>query len=126
MWRSMNRYAGLIIAFVTLTLMALFIHQSIPYPSSYIFILLMSNGVVAFISIFTQTLVIRIYELNVFEGKKRFIDDCFRYLVIGMTGINYYVQLLFRSFPYLINKMLAVTFTLALLWMFFGVIAIFD
>lgn len=112
----MKRFGALIVVIIGFTLMALFLDSFMPIPSTYIFIILSFNCMYALASIFSQTIVIRLYEANVFEEQRGFFDYLFQYVYIITSGINYYAQLTFRSFPFLIRKILSVAFLLSLMW----------
>ena len=51
-------------------------------PSSYIALMMMTNTIFAFFSIFVQRLVIVLYEVNVFEEPKSIPGYFFKYIAI--------------------------------------------
>lgn len=122
----MKRISALIVVIIGFTLIALFLNGFMPIPSTYIFIILSFNCMYAFASIFTQTIVIRLYEANVYEKQRGFFDYLFQYVYIITSGINYYVQSIFSSFPFIIRKVLSTVFFLFLMWSIVGLIAVFD
>jgi hypothetical protein len=70
--------------------------------------------------------MIGLYEANVFEEQKGFFDHLFRYITIIISGINYYAQLTFSSFPFLIRKVISIAFLLFLMWIIGWVMVVFD
>ncbi|WP_088051537.1 hypothetical protein [Virgibacillus dakarensis] len=122
-----KEWIGALIAFVSLSLFSLiFLGANIPYPSTLIFLILMTNFMVSLYSVVFHPVALGIYEANVFQEKTTMLDYIFKYIAIFLSGINYYVQRTLLKLPLLINKFIAVAFVLFLLWQGFGVIAIFD
>lgn len=111
-----KKIVGLIINVVIWNLLALpLLGVDIPIPSSYIAMMIMINGIFAFFSIFIQRGVIVLYESNVFEEPESILDYAFKYFAILSSGINYYIQVLFRRMPFIINKLASVLFLIFLI-----------
>lgn len=124
---SRKKVVGFILVFVVFTLIACSLYGiNVPLPSSYIPLMIAANGVFAFCSIFTQRLVIALYEVNVFEGKESLIVYFNKYTAIFTSGLNYYIQNILNRLPFLVNKLLALCFFLSLVWIGFGIIGIFN
>ncbi|CAN7151741.1 hypothetical protein [Rossellomorea sp. LjRoot5] len=124
---SRKKVVGFILVFVVFTLIACSLYGiNVPLPSSYIPLMIAANGVFAFCSIFTQRLVIALYEVNVFEGKESLIGYFNKYTAIFTSGLNYYIQNILNRLPFLVNKLLALCFFLSLVWIGFGIIGIFN
>lgn len=83
---------------------------NIPIPSSYIALMMMTNTIFAFFSIFVQRLVIVLYEVNVFEEPKSISGYFFKYIAIVTSGVNYYVQNVLSRLPFILNKLGSVLF----------------
>ncbi|CAH0345442.1 hypothetical protein [Bacillus sp. CECT 9360] len=122
-----KKIIGFILAFGIFTLLSLTLSGiDVPIPSSYVPLLLASNAVFAFFSIFTQRLILGLYETNVHEERSGFVHYFIKYVAIFTSGINYYVQKVLNRLPLLVNKLLAVCFFLSLVWIGFGIIGIFN
>ncbi|MED2936393.1 hypothetical protein [Cytobacillus horneckiae] len=123
----MNKIIGLLLAIGIFTgISAMLTGIDIPLPSSYITVVFASNGVFAFFSIFTQRLVMALYETNVYEERSGFLNQAFKYIAIFTSGINYHVQKVLNRLPLFFNKFLAFCFFLSLVWIGFGIIGIFN
>lgn len=89
----MMKIIGLALAMGVWTIIALFLKGiDIPIPSSYIALIITTNAIFAFFSIFVQRLVVTLYEVNVFEEAKSIPGFFFKYIAIITSGVNYYVQ----------------------------------
>lgn len=111
---------GLMIAIVIMTLISLvFTGLDIPFPSTYLALMMTTNAIAAFIAIILQKATIVIYEGNVRKEKTSIFDYVFSYIAIGFSGINYYVQKVLNRLPFLLNKLLAVIFFLILFFQLF-------
>jgi hypothetical protein len=123
----MKKFIGFIIVLGIFTFMALFFKGvNIPIPSSYLLLVVMTNGIAAFVSIFVQRWVIVLYEANVYEAKDRVVDYSFKYFAIGISGLNYLIQKMFTRLPFIFNKLLAVIFFLFIMFQLFTLVGIFD
>ena len=112
-----KEWLGALIAFVFLSLFSLiFLGANIPYPSTLIFLMLISNGMFAAYSVLFHPIALRIYETNVFQEKTTLLDYIFKYVAIFFSGINYYVQITLLKLPLLLNKLIAIVFVLFLWW----------
>ncbi|MBM7604838.1 hypothetical protein JOC75_002842 [Metabacillus crassostreae] len=117
---------GLMIAIVVMTLMSfVFMGLDIPFPSTYLALMITTNAIVAFISIILQKATIVIYEGNVNKEKNSISDYVFSYIAIGFSGINYYVQKVLNRLPFLLNKLLAITFFLIIFFQLFMIADIY-
>lgn len=122
-----QKIVGLIINIVLWNLFSLFLLGiDIPIPSSYITLMIMLNAIFAFFSIFMQRLVIVIYEVNVFEEPESISDYTYKYFAILSSGINYYIQIIFRRLPFVLNKLAALLFLLTLIFMWAFIAEIFT
>lgn len=122
-----KKIISFILAFGIFTLISLTLSGiDVPMPSSYVPLLFASNAVFAFFSIFTQRLVLAVYETNVYETRNGFVSYFIKYVAIFTSGINYYVQNVLNRLPFLVNKLFAVCFFLSLVWIGFGIIGIFN
>lgn len=98
----------------------------VPIPSSFIALMIAANAIFAFFSIFIQTLVITLYEVNVFEEPKNILDYCFKYFAITTSGINYYVQTVLNKLPFILNKLVAAFFFVFLVATGFSLLGVFN
>ncbi|MGY0694826.1 hypothetical protein ACW2QC_18930 [Virgibacillus sp. FSP13] len=122
-----KEWIGALIAFVFLSVFSLIIlGTNIPYPSTLIFLILVTNLMVSLYSIVFHPIALGIFEANVFQKKTTMLDYIFKYIAIFLSGISYHVQMTLLKLPLLINKLIAIVFVLFLLWQWFGVIAIFN
>ncbi|MEN1967808.1 hypothetical protein WMZ97_06960 [Lentibacillus sp. N15] len=122
-----KEWLGFGITFIALSIFSLlFLGANIPYPSTLIFLILMTNFMVSLYSIVFHPVALGIYQANVFQEKITVMDYTFKYVAIFLSGINYYVQMILLRLPLLVNKVIAIVFAFFLLWQWFGVIAIFD
>lgn len=122
-----KEWLGALIAFVFLSLFSLlFLGANIPYPSTLIFFMLISNAMVSAYSILFHPIALGLYEANVFQRKTTMFDYIFKYIAIFLSGISYYVQRTLFKLPLLLNKLIVITFVLLLLWQWFMMISIFD
>lgn len=113
--------------FLIWTCISLFLNGiDIPIPSSYIALMITANAVFAFFSIFAQKLVIILYEVNVYEKPKTLLDYCFKYIAIITSGINYHIQNLLNRLPFILNKLASVFFFIFLIFIGFGLMAVFN
>ena len=111
---------GLMIAIVIMTLISfVFTGLDIPFPSTYLALMMTTNAIAAFIAIILQKATILIYEGNVRKEKNSIFDYVFSYIAIGFSGINYYVQKVLNRLPFLLNKLLAIIFFLILFFQLF-------
>lgn len=118
---------GALIAFVFLSLFSLlFLGANIPYPSTLIFFMLISNAMVSAYSILFHPIALGLYEANVFQRKTTMFDYIFKYIAIFLSGISYYVQRTLFKLPLLLNKLIVIAFVLLLLWQWFMMISIFE
>ncbi|WP_272031733.1 hypothetical protein [Oceanobacillus kimchii] len=122
-----KEWIALSIVIIFLSLFSLiFLGANIPYPSTIIFLILMTNFMVALYSVFFHPVAIGFYEANVYSEKSTVFDYIFKYIAIFFSGINYYVQITLLKLPLFINKLIAIVFVLLLLWQAFGVIGLFE
>ncbi|MFD1334460.1 hypothetical protein ACFQ4N_02545 [Oceanobacillus iheyensis] len=122
-----KEWVALLITFIILSLFSLiFIGLSIPYPSTIVMLVLITNFMVALYSIVFHPVAIAIYEANVFGKKTSLLDYIFKYIAIFFSGINYYVQKILLKLPLILNKLIAIVFVLVLLWQAALILGIFD
>lgn len=88
----------------------------IPYPNSVLIIYLTINMVFAFVSLFVPTLIIKLYEVNVYDESNGLITDFFRYVAILVSSLNYEVQIVLARLPFVLQRLLGVIFIAVLLW----------
>ncbi|WP_338472886.1 hypothetical protein R4Z10_09255 [Niallia sp. XMNu-256] len=102
----MKKNIGLALAVVFWTFVA-FMHAGINIyiPSSYIAVMMLTNAIFAFFSIFVQRLVMVLYEVNVFEEPKSISGYFSKYTAIFTSGVNYYVQDVLSRLPFILNKL---------------------
>lgn len=107
----MIKVISLALAVGVWTVIALFLRGiDIPIPSSYIALMITTNAIFAFFSIFVQRLVITLYEVNVFEESKSIPGYFFKYIAIVTSGVNYYAQDELSRLPFILNKLGSVLF----------------
>jgi len=123
-----EKFIGGIIAFVPISIIAFLVGVGleVPFPSWYLVIFYIMNAVFAFVSIFTQRLVISLYEANVFEEPANAIDYGFKYIAIFSSGLNYFIQNICNRLPFVLNKLAAAIFFFYLLFNFFALAMIFS
>jgi hypothetical protein len=123
----MMKIIGLALAMGVWTIIALFLKGiDIPIPSSYIALIITTNAVFAFFSIFVQRLVVTLYEVNVFEEPKSIPGFFFKYIAIITSGVNYYVQNVLNRLPFIVNKLASVLFFVFLIVAGFSMMSIFN
>ncbi|UXH42992.1 hypothetical protein N5C46_15005 [Rossellomorea vietnamensis] len=122
-----KKMLGFILMVIVMTLISFSLSGiNIPLPSAFVPLMIAANCVFAFISIFTQRLIIALYEVNVFEEKDSLGSYFYKYVAIFTSGINYYVQNVLNRLPFLVNKLLGLGFFISLMWIGFGIVGIFD
>lgn len=121
----MQKIIGLALGIILLNLLSLpLLGINIPIPSSYIAVMITTNAIFAFFSIFLQRIVIALYEANVYEKPESTLDYLFKYIAILTSGFNYYIQTVLRRLPFILNKLAALLFFLfhILMWALLGFI----
>lgn len=125
--KSNKEWLGFGINFIALSIFSLlFLGANIPYPSTLIFLILITNAMASVYSVIFHPIALGIYQANVFQEKTTVMDYIFKYVAIFLSGINYYVQTILLRLPLLLNKIIAIVFALFLLWQWFVVGTIFD
>ncbi|URM32837.1 hypothetical protein LLY41_21540 [Cytobacillus firmus] len=123
----MMKIIGLALAVAVWTIIALFLNGiDIPIPSSYISLMITTNAIFAFFSIFVQRLVVTLYEVNVFEEPKSIPGFFFKYIAIITSGVNYYVQNVLNRLPFIVNKLASILFFAFLMVAGFSIMTIFN
>jgi hypothetical protein len=123
----MMKIIGLALAVAVWTIIALFLNGiDIPIPSSYIALMITTNAIFAFFSIFVQRLVVTLYEVNVFEEPKSIPGFFFKYIAIITSGVNYYVQNVLNRLPFIVNKLASILFFAFLMVAGFSIMTIFN
>lgn len=118
---------GAFIALVCLSLFSLlFLGANIPYPSTLVFFMLISNAMVTAYSVLFHPVALGLYEKNVYQEKATLSDYIFMYIAIYLSGISYHVQKTLFKLPLLLNKLIVITFALLLIWQWFMMISVFD
>ncbi|WP_269411258.1 hypothetical protein [Lentibacillus daqui] len=124
---SKEEWIGFGIAVVGLSLFSLiFLGAGVPWPSTIVFLMLMTNAMFALYSILFHPITIGLYRANVYDKKETIADYIFKYIAICFSGVNYYIQLTLLRLPLLINKLFAIVFALILIWQAFTVIGVFN
>ncbi|WHX26442.1 hypothetical protein QNH47_00900 [Virgibacillus halodenitrificans] len=122
-----DEWIGLASAMTVLLLFSLlFFGAGLAFPSTIVFLCIITNFMAAAFSVVFHPLTISLYEANVFVKCKTKKDYFYKYIAIITTGINYHTQKLLRFMPLVINKFLAVLFVILLVWQLFGVFMIFG
>ncbi|MEN1967812.1 hypothetical protein WMZ97_06980 [Lentibacillus sp. N15] len=125
--KSNKEWLGFVVNFIALSIFSLlFLGANIPYPSTLIFLILITNAMASVFSVVFHPVALGIYQANVFQEKTTMMDYTFKYVAIFLSGINYYVQMILLRLPLLVNKVIAIVFVLFMLWQWFGVGKIFD
>ncbi|MEW9675103.1 hypothetical protein ABRT01_02775 [Lentibacillus sp. L22] len=125
--KNNKEWLGFGINFIVISIFSLlFLGANIPYPSTLIFLILITNAMASVYSVVFHPIALGIYEANVLQEKTTMMDYIFKYVAIFLSGINYYVQMILLRFPLLLNKVIAIVFALFLLWQWFVVGTIFD
>ena len=125
--KTMIKIVGFTLAIGCWTFIAyLFTGIDIPIPSSYISLMIITNAIFAFFSIFVQRLVIILYEVNVVEEPKSIGAFFFKYIAILTSGVNYYIQNVLNRLPFIINKLASILFFVFLVVIGIGVMSIFN
>ncbi|WP_197204198.1 hypothetical protein [Cytobacillus firmus] len=122
--KNLIAFAAVFLIWTLLSLMLTGI--DIPIPSSYIALMITTNAIFAFFSIFAQKLVIILYEVNVYEQPRTFLDYCFKYIAIITSGVNYHIQHMLNRLPIILNKLASIFFFLFLIFTGFGLMAVFN
>jgi hypothetical protein len=104
----------------------LFTGIDIPIPSSLFSLMIITNAIFAFFSIFVQRLIIILYEVNVVEEPKSIGAFFFKYIAILSSGGNYYIQNVINRLPFIINKLASILFFVFLVVIGIGVMGIFN
>ncbi len=121
-----NEWIGAGVAFIATSILSLVFLAVIPYPSTLLYLILITNFMVAAFSVIFHNVAIGIYEANVYSEHKSVMDYTFKYIAVLFSGLNYCVQITLLNLPLIINKLVAVIFVLLLLWQSFMVGGVFD
>ncbi|OMI27041.1 hypothetical protein BTA31_12805 [Bacillus haynesii] len=100
--------------------------SSIPYPSSILIVYLIVNMIFAFASLLFPTVVIKLYESNVYDETKGLIPDFFRYVAILVSSLNYEVQKVLARLPFILQRILGIVFILVLICSIAGALSVFE
>jgi hypothetical protein len=97
-----------------------FIGANIPFPSTILFLLILTNIISAFVSILLQRLVIAIFNYNYYTEKESLFTLFYKYMTLAFFGLNHFAQLSLARLPFLINKLFSLIFFafLVILWVF--------
>jgi hypothetical protein len=121
------KYYSFILSVLFCSLFSLiFVGIDIPFPSTIVLLLLLSNAIFAFFSILAQRAVIGLFDYNSYTDKQGIIFLFIKYVTLALFGLNYFVQLVLNRLPFLLNKLFALLFFGLLLIQWFIVIVIFN
>ena len=99
---------------------------TIPLLSASIMVLMVCNLIFAFVSIFIQSAVISLFQINVEEKSTNSFSYAFKFLAIFGSGLNYYAQNVCSRLPFLFNKLLSIIFVFCILVSIFIIISIYT
>ncbi|MGM0805689.1 MAG: hypothetical protein ACQET8_13170 [Bacillota bacterium] len=103
-----------------------FVGIDIAFPTTIIMILLLSNAIFAFFSIFVQRGIIELYKHNYYTNKNGILSLINKYATFAFFGLNYGAQLALTRLPLLINKLLSLLFFVLLLFNWLLILIIFN
>ncbi|MET3726914.1 UPF0716 family protein affecting phage T7 exclusion [Fictibacillus halophilus] len=104
----------LTILFISL-LSLIFVGIDIPFPTTIIMLLLLTNAITAFFSIFVQRAIIERYNNSFVTNKNDVLSLIYKYTTLAFYGLNHAVQSVLSLIPWIINKFLALLFFFVLL-----------
>ncbi|ANC78681.1 hypothetical protein ABE65_018510 [Fictibacillus phosphorivorans] len=104
----------------------IFVGIDVPFPTTIIMLLLLTNAIYAFLSIFVQRFIIELYKHNTSTDKNRFFSCLNKYTTFAFFGLNHSVQLTLTRLPLLINKLLALLFFFLILFNWLIILIIFN
>jgi hypothetical protein len=104
----------LTILFISL-LSLIFVGIDIAFPTTIIMLLLLSNAIIAFFSIFIQRVTIKRYNNSFLTNKNDVLSLINKYTTFAFYGLNHAVQSVLSLIPFIINKLLALLFFFLLL-----------
>lgn len=103
--------ASMLLSILFCSLLSLiFIGIDIPLPSSVLFLLILTNAIFAFLSIFMQNAIIGLFEYNYHTEKKNILSLFNKYTTLAFFGLNYFAQLALNRLPFLFNKLFSLIF----------------
>ncbi len=94
----------------------IFIGAELPFPTTIIMLVLVTNSMFGFFSLIFHKLTIILYEANVYHTSESVTSYIYKFIAIFLSGINYYVQITLDRMPLLVNKLFAILFLLLLIW----------
>ncbi|MFC0236557.1 hypothetical protein [Fictibacillus phosphorivorans] len=100
----------------------IFVGIDIPFPTTMIMLLLLTNAIFAFFSIFVQRVIIKLYQHNYVTNKKGVLSLINKYTTFAFFSLNHSVQSVLSQLPLILNKLLALIFFFLLLinwWILF-------
>ncbi|MQR94731.1 hypothetical protein [Fictibacillus phosphorivorans] len=104
----------------------IFVGIDIAFPTTIIMVLLLSNAIFAFFSIFIQRGIMELYKHNFHTEKNGVISLINKYTTFAFFGLNYGAQSALIRLPLLINKLLSLLFFLLLLVNWLIILVIFN
>ncbi|MBH0164126.1 hypothetical protein IHV12_04325 [Fictibacillus sp. 7GRE50] len=93
----------------------IFVGIDIPFPTTIIMLLLLTNAITAFFSIFVQRAIIERYNNSFVTNKVDVLSLIYKYTTFAFYGLNDAVQSVLSLIPWIINKLLALLFFFLLL-----------
>jgi len=116
---------SLMILFVSLFSL-IFVGIDVPFPTTMILLLLLTNAIFAFFSIFVQRIIIKLYQHNYVTNKNGVLSLINKYTTFAFFGLNHSVQSVLSHLPMIINKSLALLFFFLLLVNWLIVLIMFN
>ncbi|MDR7074422.1 hypothetical protein J2X07_003418 [Fictibacillus barbaricus] len=115
-----SKPASILLTILFCSLLSLiFVGIDIPFPSSILFLLVLTNIISAFVSIFLQRLVIGVFNYNYYTEKETLFSLFYKYMTLAFFGLNHFAQLALNRLPFLINKLFSLIYFafLTILWL---------
>ncbi|WP_261382663.1 hypothetical protein [Bacillus paralicheniformis] len=111
-----NFVHGIIVLIFLSIFFALALGEHMPFPSSLFYASILINVIMAVISLFFPSWVIKQYEFSIYEESNGLINDLLRYFLFFAWTINYEVQIVLARLPFVLQRLLGVIFIAVLLW----------
>lgn len=104
----------------------IFVGIDVPFPTTIIMLLLLTNAIFAFFSILVQRAIIELYEHHTSMNKHGVLSLLNKYTTFAFFGLNHGVQSALTRLPLWINKFLALLFFFLLLFNWLIILIIFN
>ncbi|MBH0156740.1 hypothetical protein IHV10_10205 [Fictibacillus sp. 5RED26] len=104
----------------------IFVGIDVPFPTTIIMLLLLTNAIFAFFSILVQRAIIELYEHHTSKNKHGVLSLLNKYTTFAFFGLNHGVQSTLTRLPLWINKLLALLFFFLLLFNWLIILIIFN